>query len=113
MPLSVVAHAGDPSPRDELAELGRRAQAGDERALAQLLRELAPHLLRAVRRVLGPGHPYLEDVAHDAAYAVVERLSEFRGESTLLNFARRFAVLTAMNARRRDMTKKRARLRDA
>jgi RNA polymerase sigma-70 factor (ECF subfamily) len=55
----------------------------------------------------------LEDVAHDAAYAVLERLSEFRGDSTLLNFARRFAVLTAMNARRRDMAQKRARLRDA
>ena len=98
--------------RDELWELGKLAQRGDARALRELLNALVPHLLRAARRVLGPSHPFLEDVAHDAAYSVVKQLPDFRGEGTLLNYARRVAVLTAMNMRRRDTTQKRARERE-
>lgn len=98
--------------RDELWELGKRAERGDARALRELLGTLVPELLRAARRVLGPSHPFLEDVAHDAAYAVVKQLPEFRGEGTLLNYARRVAVLTAMNMRRRDAAQKRARERE-
>jgi RNA polymerase sigma-70 factor (ECF subfamily) len=98
--------------RDELWQLGKLAERGDSSALRELLRSLVPHLLRAARRVLGPSHPLLEDVAHDAAYAVVKQLPAFRGEGTLLNYARRVAVLTAMNMRRRDATQKRARERE-
>ena len=100
-------------PRDELAELARAVQGGNALALRTLLDTLVPHLLRVVRRVLGPSHPFVEDVAHDAAYALVAQLPEFRGESSLLNFARRVAVLTAMNVRRRDAAQKRARIHDA
>lgn len=100
-------------PRDELLELARAVERGDGAALRTFLSTIIPHLLRVARRVLGPAHPYLEDVAHDAAYTVVERLPEFRGESTVLGFARRIALLTAMNARRRDRAQKRARDRDS
>ncbi len=105
-------HASN-APRDELAELAERVQARDAVALRTFLVAIIPHLLRVARRVLGPSHPFIEDVAHDAAYAVVQRLPEFRRESTVLNFARRVAVLTAMNVRRRDATQKRARVRDS
>jgi len=44
---------------------------------------------------------------------VIDALPRFRGEGTVLHFACRTAVLTAMNARRRDRTRKRDRLRDA
>jgi RNA polymerase sigma factor (sigma-70 family) len=99
--------------RDELATLAHAVERGDRAALKTFLSALIPHLLRVARRVLGPSHPFVEDVAHDAAYAVVEQLPQFRGESSLLNFARRIAVLTAMNMRRRDAAQKRARLRDS
>jgi RNA polymerase sigma-70 factor (ECF subfamily) len=63
--------------------------------------------------VLGPEHPFVEDVAHDAAYTVVRQLAQYRGEGTVLNFARRIAVHTAMNMRRRDQAQKRVRMRAA
>jgi RNA polymerase sigma factor (sigma-70 family) len=69
---------------------------------------IVPQLLRVVRSVLGPDHPDLEDVAYEAAYAVVEGLPRFRGEGTVLHFACRVAVLSAMNVRRRDAAQKRA-----
>ena len=100
-------------PVDDLARLVPRVTAGDAGALRSLLGELVPHLLRVSRRVLGPEHPFVEDVAHDAAYTVVGQLPQYRGEGTVLNFARRIAVHTAMNMRRRDHAQKRARLREA
>ena len=101
------------APQDELAPLAKAVELGDQAALKAFLNAIIPHLLRVARRVLGPSHPFVEDVAHDAAYAVVEQLPQFRGESSLLSFARRVAVLTAMNMRRRDAAQKRARLRDS
>src|SRR5262249_36571030 len=43
---------------------------------------------------------------------VMEALPRHRGECTIVHFACRVAVLTAMNARRRDATQKRLRTRD-
>jgi RNA polymerase sigma factor (sigma-70 family) len=100
-------------PDDDLARLVPRVTAGDAGALRSLLSELVPHLLRVSRRVLGPEHPFVEDVAHDAAYTVVQQLTQYRGEGTVLNFARGIAVHAAMNMRRRDKAQKRARLREA
>jgi RNA polymerase sigma-70 factor (ECF subfamily) len=98
-------------PEDDLARLVSRAAAGDAGALRSLLSELMPHLLRVSRRVLGPDHPFVEDVAHDAAYTVVGQLAQYRGEGTVLSFARRIAVHTALNMRRRDRAQKRASVR--
>jgi RNA polymerase sigma factor (sigma-70 family) len=104
--------AAEPA-QDELSVLAKAVELGDQAALRAFLNAIIPYLLRVARRVLGPSHPFVEDVAHDAAYAVVEQLPQFRGESSLLGFARRVAVLTAMNMRRRDAAQKRARLRDS
>ena len=84
---------------------------GDADALRTFLSAIVPQLLRVVRSVLGPEHPDLEDVAYEAAYAVVDSLSTFRGEGTVLHFACRVAVLSAMNVRRRDAAQKRALVR--
>jgi RNA polymerase sigma factor (sigma-70 family) len=100
------------SRRDELLPLARTVGRGDSEALRTFLSAIVPQLLRVVRRVLGPQHPDLEDVAYEAAYAVVDGLPRFRGEGTVLHFACRVAVLTAMNVRRRDAAQKRALLRD-
>lgn len=98
---------------DELSRLAHDAALGSEPAQRTLLNALTPQLLRVVRRVLGPGHPDLEDVTYEAAYAVLEALPRFRGEGTVRHYACRVAALTAMNVQRRDMATKRARQRDA
>ncbi len=97
--------------RDELAGLAAAVQRGDAQALGTFLSAIVPQLLRVVRSVLGPAHPDLEDVAYEAAYAVVEGLPRFRGEGTVLHFACRVTVLSAMNVRRRDAAQKRALVR--
>jgi RNA polymerase sigma-70 factor (ECF subfamily) len=91
--------------------LAAAVTAGDREALRTFLSTIVPQVLRVVRRVLGPDHADLEDVAYEAAYAVVEGLPRFRGEGTVLHFACRVSVLTAMNVRRRDLAQKRALLR--
>ena len=97
--------------RDELLGLAAAVQQGDAQALSTFLSAIVPQLLRVVRSVLGPQHPDLEDVAYESAYAVVKGLSSFRGEGTVLHFACRVTVLSAMNVRRRDAAQKRALLR--
>ena len=97
--------------RDELLGLAAAVQRGDAPALSTFLSAIVPQLLRVVRSVLGAEHPDLEDVAYEAAYAVVEGLPCFRGEGTVLHFACRVTVLCAMNVRRRDAAQKRALLR--
>jgi RNA polymerase sigma-70 factor (ECF subfamily) len=98
---------------DDLAELARAVVAGDAAALRTFLAAIVPHLLRVARRVLGAEHPEIEDVAYEAAFGVLQALPGFRGEGTLLHFACRVGVLTAMNVRRRDAAQKRARTQQA
>lgn len=97
---------------DELAELAQAVQHGDQAALRTFLATIIPHLLRVARRVLGSSHPEIEDVAHEAAYAVVDQLPRFRGEGTVLHFACRIAVLSSMNVRRSESARKRTRARE-
>ena len=96
-----------PEPADGLAALAKAAVAGDRAAVRTFLVTVGPHLLRVVRRVLGANHPEVDDVAQESAFAVMEALPRHRGESTVLHFVCRVAVLTAMNVRRRDATQKR------
>ena len=58
-------------------------------------------MLRVVRSVLGVGHPDIEDVLQQSMVAVHFALPAFRAECTVLHFACRIVVQTAMNARRR------------
>ena len=101
----------DPTP-DPLADVADAAVIGDRRAIRTLLVTVGPHLLRVVRRVLGARHPDVDDVAQESAFALIEALPRHRGECSVLHFACRVAVLTAMNVRRRDGAKKRMSIRD-
>jgi RNA polymerase sigma-70 factor (ECF subfamily) len=74
---------------------------------------VGPQLLRVVRRVLGPEHPEVEDITQEAAFGVLDALPRYRGECSVVHFACRVAVLTAMNVRRRDAATKRAQLQRA
>jgi RNA polymerase sigma-70 factor (ECF subfamily) len=73
---------------------------GDAAAMRSLLAALAPVVMRAARRLLGRGHPDVDDVAQQALVGVIERLPGFRGESSLGHFAERIAVYRALTARR-------------
>jgi RNA polymerase sigma-70 factor (ECF subfamily) len=94
--VSVVGEAGQ-----ELSELARRAAAGDRRAVHALLLKVGPPMLRAVRRVLARRTADVEDVVQEAMQALVDALPGFRGQCTVLHFAWRVAVLTALANRRR------------
>lgn len=86
---------------DPLAPISRAAAQGDAQAIDTLLLSVTPAMLRAVRGVLGGGHRELEDVLQESAIGLVAALKTFRGESTVLHFGCRIAVLTALAARRR------------
>ena len=58
-------------------------------------------MLRAIRKVLARSTPDVEDVAQEAMEALVAALPAFRGECSVLHFAWRVAVLTALANRRR------------
>lgn len=92
---------------DELQALARRAQEGEPGAVRTFVAAIGPQLLRVVRRVLGPEHPYVEDATQEAALAVLGTLGQYRGESTIAYFACRVALQTAMKVRRREGAVKR------
>jgi RNA polymerase sigma factor (sigma-70 family) len=111
--IRLVHKQREPAPRlegkpaDELLGLATAAARGERSATHALLVALAPHLLRTVRSVLGRDSSDVEDTAQEAALVVVRALAEFRGESSVVHFAKRTAVMVAMNARRRRTANKR------
>jgi RNA polymerase sigma factor (sigma-70 family) len=102
----------NPDQPDALAPIAKAALRGDRAAVRTFLVSIGPHLLRVVRRVLGSDHADVEDVVQESAFAVLDALPRHRGESTLLHFVCRVAVLTAMNARRRESARKRRSTRE-
>jgi RNA polymerase sigma-70 factor (ECF subfamily) len=80
-----------------------KAQAGDgdAQAMERLLASLTPHVVRAVRAVLGSDTTDLEDCAQESLLAVAYALPSFRGDSSLVHFTRRIAARTAYAARKR------------
>jgi RNA polymerase sigma-70 factor (ECF subfamily) len=105
--LPVAAAVVRPAPADRRLDLDEEAivaaaRAGDPVATEELLALLAPPLLRAVRALMGPSHPDLEDVVQDVMIAVVDALPSFRGDCSLLHFAIRIATRRTTTARRRS-----------
>jgi RNA polymerase sigma-70 factor (ECF subfamily) len=97
-----------PVPRpDELLSLAHAACAGDADAINTLIVSVGGGMLKTVRKVLGPGHPDVDDVTQDAVLALLSSLRAFRGECTVAHFAHRVALLTALAARRRLRTRDR------
>ena len=86
---------------DALVALARRVVAGDRKATRSLLVAVGPAMLRAIRKVLARSTPDIEDVAQEAMEALIAALPGFRGDCTVLHFAWRVAVLTALANRRR------------
>ena len=103
----VAAESRREAPADALAALADAAARGERAAVRTFLVSIGPQLLRVVRRVLGAEHPEVDDVLQESAFAVIDALPRRRRESTVLHFSCRIAVLTAMNVRRREATRKR------
>ena len=89
-------------PLDELAALARTASEGRPDAVRTLIVSVTPSILRTVRGVLGTAHADVEDTAQDAVWRFVSALPGFRYECSVLHFACKVAVHTALNARRRE-----------
>jgi len=104
--LRPTALRGHPEP-DPNQPLARAAAVGDAHALGTLLANVLPPMLRVVRQVLGATHSDAEDVVQEAAVGLVEALPTFRHECTVLHFACRVALLTALNTRRRFQLRER------
>lgn len=98
---SVGAAVGTDAAHVRLSPTVLRAQAGDPEAIARVVSELGPGVLRAVSALLGREHPDLEDLAQDVLLAVLAGLPDFRGDSTLLHFAVRIAARKSVLVRRR------------
>jgi RNA polymerase sigma-70 factor (ECF subfamily) len=87
--------------RDPLAEIARGARRGDLTSRRQLFDAVAPAVLATLRIVLGSSHPDLDDVLQDSLLGVLQALPTFRGECTVLHFARRIATKRAIELQRR------------
>jgi RNA polymerase sigma factor (sigma-70 family) len=73
--------------------------------MRQLLRSVAGPLLAAVKAIAGRRTPDLEDIAQETLVAFVHALPAFRGECSVMHYASRIAVRTAMAARRRRVAR--------
>jgi RNA polymerase sigma-70 factor, ECF subfamily len=89
---------------DPLAQVAREARDGNVQAQRRLLEAVGPALLPPLRMILGPGHPDLEDVLQEALLGLLRGLASFRGESSVLHFARRVATKRAIEVCRRQRT---------
>lgn len=86
---------------DPLVDLARSAATGNRKAARQLVVAVGPAMLRAVRKVLGSATSDTEDVLQDSVEALLHALATYRRECTVLHFACRVAVLSALAWRRK------------
>jgi RNA polymerase sigma factor (sigma-70 family) len=89
-----------PMAPDPLAPLLNDANAGDRDSMSRILQATAPAVLSVVRVILGSDNPDVPDVAQESLLAVKDALRAFRGEASVMQYARQVAVRTALSARR-------------
>jgi RNA polymerase sigma-70 factor (ECF subfamily) len=92
--------------RDSLGALADAAVSGDLAATRQVLEAVAPRVIAVVRRILGGGHPDVDDVAQESFIALVKALPAFRGDCSVRGYAARIAVRTAIAAQKRSKRKR-------
>lgn len=91
-----------PTPRAQVpGDLVDRATRGDTAAIGQLLKQLAPGVIRAARSLMGTTHADVDDVVQQSLIGLVQALPAFRGECSPSHFASRIVTRTALAARRR------------
>jgi len=94
--------ARDGAASDALLPLVRLAGQHNRPAVRQIVEAVAPAMLRAIRKVMGHRTSEVEDVLQDAVEGLLGALPAFKGECTVLHFACRVAVLSALAWRRRS-----------
>ncbi len=104
-PRERTASSHPPRSREAGIELAQRAAAGDVRSTRLLIEEVAPSVLRAVRAMMGSGHPEVDDAAQLALIGFIQALPGFRGECNPVHFAVRIAIRTAGATRRRSRSR--------
>jgi RNA polymerase sigma-70 factor (ECF subfamily) len=86
---------------DQLAAWARKAGARDPEAMRRLIVAVGPAMLRVIRTVIGPHAVDAEDVLQDASEGLLTAVASFKGQCTVLHFACRVAVFSALAWRRR------------
>lgn len=105
---SAMGSQGDPAARRKAdLRLSRGVQRGDARAQAQLLDMVLPHL-RAVARTILVNPADVDDAVQVALMRVLEGLSGYRGESSLVRWSRRVAAHACL--RQREQNQRRLRV---
>ena len=92
---------GSARPYDPLAALVASAIQRNQAAERTLLLAVGPAVLSVVRKALGVHHPEVDDLCQEACVGFLAALPSFRAECTVVHFACRVALLTALAARRR------------
>jgi len=95
------AASGETGAPDALLPMVRLAADGDRDAARELVKAVGPAMLRAVRKVMGHRTSDVEDVLQEAVEGLLLALPSFKGQCTVLHFACRVAVLSALASRRR------------
>jgi RNA polymerase sigma-70 factor (ECF subfamily) len=75
----------------------------------RVLELVAPSVLGAVRSIVGASHPDCEDLVQEALIGVVHALPQFRGECSLVHFAKQIAVRRAIDWLRTTIRERRKR----
>jgi RNA polymerase sigma-70 factor (ECF subfamily) len=84
-----------------LPGLAERAAGGDVEATGELLKALAPTMIRSAQQLLGRSNADLDDVVQQSLIGLVQALPSFRQECSVVHFASRIVARTAVAARRR------------
>jgi RNA polymerase sigma factor (sigma-70 family) len=91
---------------DPLAGLVEPACGGDQEKMTCLLRALAPAVISVVRSVVGADHSDVPDLAQESLLAIRGALHAFRGDSSVVHYARQIALRVAVSAQRRSLRRR-------
>jgi RNA polymerase sigma-70 factor (ECF subfamily) len=98
---------------DALAVWVDATRKGNPEAARRLLDAVAPAMRVVVRRALGRDHPDGDDLVQESLVGFVRALDSFRGECSVLHYARRIALWRVLEEQKRKHTQKRAPERQA
>ncbi len=98
--MAKIAAGDQETPVARPEELARLAACGDPLATSQLLRVLAPEMMRVVRGVMGPYAVDVDDALQQSLLALIHALPAFRGDCAPAGYACRIAFRTAMRLRK-------------
>src|SRR4029079_11945455 len=83
----------------ELDDRARAALGGDQSALREFLRAVAPVVRRVCRGVMGRDNPELEDAIQDCLIDVARSLPQFRFEGSAAHYVTKIAMRRAIATR--------------